>query len=154
MSEPVERAPAPPVGESDVWFPVLLLVAMFVLGLFSWIIGLLALIAATAYVHYNSKKFGIQGGRSIITLLFAIVGLPLYAYDLYKLRKAQEAGQVRTIIEPVSAAGITTPVQTSSIPIRERETPIVVPPTKFCRECGAKIPRDSGFCEECGSKLT
>ena len=25
---------------------------------------------------------------------------------------------------------------------------------KFCRECGAKIPRDSVFCEECGSKLT
>lgn len=24
---------------------------------------------------------------------------------------------------------------------------------KFCRECGAKIPRDSVFCEECGSKL-
>ena len=25
--------------------------------------------------------------------------------------------------------------------------------TKFCRECGAKIPRDSVFCEKCGSKL-
>jgi ribosomal protein L40E len=25
--------------------------------------------------------------------------------------------------------------------------------TKFCRECGAKIPRDSTFCEECGAKL-
>ena len=24
---------------------------------------------------------------------------------------------------------------------------------KFCRECGAKIPRDSVFCEECGSNL-
>jgi len=25
--------------------------------------------------------------------------------------------------------------------------------TKFCRHCGAKIPRDSKFCEECGSQL-
>jgi len=27
-------------------------------------------------------------------------------------------------------------------------------PTKFCRRCGAKIPRVSKFCEECGAKLT
>ncbi len=26
--------------------------------------------------------------------------------------------------------------------------------TKFCRKCGAKIPRDSDFCEECGTRLT
>ena len=25
--------------------------------------------------------------------------------------------------------------------------------TKFCRKCGAKMPRDSMFCEECGKKL-
>jgi len=24
---------------------------------------------------------------------------------------------------------------------------------KFCRECGAKIPRDSRYCEECGTRL-
>ena len=28
-----------------------------------------------------------------------------------------------------------------------------VSPTKFCRFCGAKIPRDSTFCEECGGKI-
>jgi ribosomal protein L40E/DNA-directed RNA polymerase subunit RPC12/RpoP len=27
------------------------------------------------------------------------------------------------------------------------------PPMMFCRECGAKIPRDSKFCKECGAKL-
>jgi len=27
------------------------------------------------------------------------------------------------------------------------------PNMKFCRECGAKIPRDSMFCEECGAAL-
>jgi len=26
-------------------------------------------------------------------------------------------------------------------------------PTKFCRKCGVKIPRDSEFCEECGTEL-
>jgi ribosomal protein L40E len=25
--------------------------------------------------------------------------------------------------------------------------------TMFCRQCGAKIPRDSKFCKECGSKV-
>jgi len=25
--------------------------------------------------------------------------------------------------------------------------------TKFCRECGAKILRDSMYCEECGARL-
>ncbi len=25
--------------------------------------------------------------------------------------------------------------------------------TKFCRECGERIPRDSVFCEECGAKI-
>jgi len=25
--------------------------------------------------------------------------------------------------------------------------------TKYCRECGAKIPRDSTYCEECGARL-
>ena len=28
------------------------------------------------------------------------------------------------------------------------------PDWKFCRECAAKIPRNSKFCKECGSKLT
>jgi len=32
-------------------------------------------------------------------------------------------------------------------------TPTVVPATKFCRQCGAKILRDSNYCEECGTRL-
>jgi hypothetical protein len=27
-------------------------------------------------------------------------------------------------------------------------------PTKFCRNCGAKIPKDSTFCKECGKNLS
>jgi hypothetical protein len=34
----------------------------------------------------------------------------------------------------------------------EAESPAMLP-TKFCRYCGAKIPRQSRFCEECGKNL-
>jgi ribosomal protein L40E len=40
--------------------------------------------------------------------------------------------------------------------IPEPQVSLAEPPdreTKFCRKCGAKIPRDSIFCEECGAKL-
>ena len=37
--------------------------------------------------------------------------------------------------------------------LRELGAPAVVPPARFCRECGAKIPRDSIYCEECGTTL-
>ena len=32
-------------------------------------------------------------------------------------------------------------------------SPAMIPQRKFCRECGAKVPRDSMYCEECGSRL-
>ncbi len=32
-------------------------------------------------------------------------------------------------------------------------SPALASPTKFCRHCGAKIPRDSKHCEECGARL-
>jgi len=32
-------------------------------------------------------------------------------------------------------------------------TATVISATKFCRQCGAKIPCDSKFCEECGAKI-
>jgi predicted amidophosphoribosyltransferase len=35
---------------------------------------------------------------------------------------------------------------------RENECDIIKP-TKFCRQCGAKIAKDSGYCEECGTRL-
>lgn len=45
--------------------------------------------------------------------------------------------------EPARIAASTT--VTSAAPMEEA--------TKFCRECGAKIPGDSKYCEECGKKL-
>ena len=147
------------VGASDVWVPILWLVGILFLGilgfiysflyspapsLLGWFLGLLGLIGATIYVYSSSKRFGIEGGRAIITFLFAIVGLPLYSYELHKLRKAQQAGLVRILVEPTAK-----PQQS----VNGRQVADVVKPTKFCRECGAKIPRDSTYCEECGANL-
>jgi ribosomal protein L40E len=143
----MSRAPkslAPPVGEFDVWIPILLLVAMFFLGFLSFWLSVFALVGATLYVHSNSKKFGIGGGRAVITLLFSIIGLPLYAYDLHKLRKAQRTSQLERFLEPTAPA---------ATPSTAQQVPATSPPTKFCRHCGAKIPRNSAYCEECGEKL-
>jgi len=39
--------------------------------------------------------------------------------------------------------------------LRKGKRPTTLPSTslKFCRECGASIPRDSKFCEKCGKSL-
>jgi hypothetical protein len=140
----VQKPPAPPVGEFDVWIPILLLVAILFLGSLSFWLGVFALGGATMYMYLNSKKYSIGGGRAIITLLFAIIGLPLYAYDLHKLRKAQQTGQPRTFVEP------TKPSTTPSV---AQQASVTSPPTKFCRNCGARILSDSKFCEECGKAL-
>jgi hypothetical protein len=138
----VQKPPAPPVGELHVWVPILWLVGMFFLGFFfSWVGGLLGLIGATIYVHYDAKKYGVES-HTVLTLLFAIIGLPLHANELHKLRKAQQTGQLGTSVEP------TTPAPTPSVAPQASATS-----TKFCRHCGAKILRDSAFCEECGGKL-
>jgi hypothetical protein len=117
---------------------------MIFLGFFfSWVGGLLGLMGATIYVHYDAKKYGVES-HAWLTLLFAIIGLPLHANELHKLRKAQQTGQVRTLVEPTAKP------QPS---VNGRQVADVVKPTKFCRGCGASIPRDSTFCEECGTKL-
>jgi ribosomal protein S27AE len=46
-----------------------------------------------------------------------------------------------------------TPISPSTEPSKAKAVAKVVSKTKFCRECGAPIPRDSKFCEECGTKL-
>lgn len=64
--------------------------------------------------------------------------------ELHKLRKAQQTGQFGSSVEP------TTPATTPSVAQEASATSL---PTKFCRNCGAKIARDSKFCEECGGKM-
>ncbi len=130
--------PPPPVETYDVWIPIIWLAGILVTGFANGLIGILVLIAGAIYVHYNSRKFKVGGSRAIITLLFAIVGLPLYSWDLYKLKHQQETSKPTLSTE-----------QPTAPPLGAQSTP----PTKFCRECGAKVPRESKFCEVCGTKL-
>jgi hypothetical protein len=82
----------------DILAPILWLGALLFLSYAVWIAGItflewllgLVLVAAIMYVHYNSKKFQIRGGRAFCTFFFFFLGLPLYAYDLYALKKKQE----------------------------------------------------------------
>jgi predicted nucleic acid-binding Zn ribbon protein len=147
--ETSEKPPAPPVGEGAVWTPIVFLGLMILLGwVFGWILGLVLLLAATLYVHYDAKKYQVES-HAWLTLLFAIIGLPLHANELHKLRKAQQTGQVRTLIE----AGAPTATIKPQPLVSDSVVADVVKPTKFCRECGAKIPRDSRYCEKCGAEL-
>jgi len=119
---------------------------MIVLGLFHWILGLLGLVGAAIYVYYNARKFGIGGGGyAALTFLLAMIGLPVYAYELHKLRKNQQTGQVGTLVRP------TVPTTTPRV---TQQASAISPPTKFCRNCGVRILSDSKFCEECGAKLS
>jgi membrane protease subunit (stomatin/prohibitin family) len=75
-------------------------------------------------------------------------------------------GMIRNTVEPALAGpgGATVPPasQTPTFIVPDGENAPPVPPVpaapaadiKFCRECGAKIPKTSKFCPECGTNLT
>lgn len=175
----VQEPPVPPVTGFNVWFPILLLVGIILLGLFHWVLGVLGLVFAATYVYEGAKKFGIGGaGYAIATFLIGIIALPMYAYELSNLRKKQQTGRVRTLVQPTvpastpsvtqrtswkewlnqpvgakKAAEATEQTTPSTTPTVSQQASAISPSTKFCRKCGAKIPRDSVFCEECGSEL-
>lgn len=80
----------------DIWKPIIFLFLIVFMNLLHGALGLIALVAVTVWVHYNSKKFAALGGSQIdsrvltaLTLLLAIVGLPLYSYRLHELRKTK-----------------------------------------------------------------
>lgn len=149
----VQKPPAPPVGEFAVWVPIVWLVGMIFLGLFfSWVGGLLGLVGATIYVHYDAKKYGVES-QAALTLLLAIIGLPLYANELHKLRKAQQTGQVPTLVAADAPSVTAKPQPSVSGNVVAEDHGDKTKPTKFCRKCGAKISRDSKYCEECGTEL-
>jgi hypothetical protein len=87
--EKTHASSAPPAREIDVWVPVVWLCGILITGIAFGLFALVLLVAAAVYVHYNSKKFGIGGDRAILTAIIAIIGLPLYANDLHKLRQMQ-----------------------------------------------------------------
>ena len=90
------------VTSNEVWIPILwlfgIIIAPFIgviilppiLGIF---LGVIVLVCATIYVYKNSEKHGVKGDRTFLTLIFAIIGLPLYANDLHKLRQKQQSGE-------------------------------------------------------------
>ncbi|MGB9022764.1 MAG: zinc-ribbon domain-containing protein [Candidatus Bathyarchaeia archaeon] len=63
------------------------------------------------------------------TILVLVVACPIVAILLYNRRKKS----VRTTMKP---------------------TPTEALGSKFCRQCGAEIPRKSKFCQACGAKLS
>jgi ribosomal protein L40E len=83
--------------------------------------------------HYetvrNSQKLGLQS-LTIALLIIGVAGIAL-----------------------VIASTKSVPAQPSLQPAAAAEPPAELAMSKFCRYCGAKIPRDSKFCEECGKKL-
>jgi len=84
------------VNEFDVWLPILVLIgvifgaSIFGLGGNIWMPWVLLFIAAI-YVYKDAKKHELQDPwvYPVFTFLFAIVGLPYYAYKLNELRKEQ-----------------------------------------------------------------
>jgi hypothetical protein len=70
-----------------------------------------------------------------------IVSTKERAHELYMSQAADWAARLKDKISSMEPARISDKAQP-------------VPPTKFCRKCGAKIPRESEYCEECGTHLS
>ena len=92
------ESPSPPsirVSEFHVWIPILWLVVILFFGLLSpfALSALMVLPFATIWVYLDSKKHGLSESLWLVTLLFAIVGLPLYAYRLHQLRTGAIVGK-------------------------------------------------------------
>jgi ribosomal protein L40E len=134
-----------PIRSVDVWVPLVWLAALLVVGVMAGLLfEAVAIVAGAIYVYYNSKKFGIRGWYWLLALVFALLGLPLYAYELNKLRKMQQTALAGTFAQPIIS---------TATPSVTQEASATSSLTKFCRNCGARIARDSVFCEECGAKL-
>jgi ribosomal protein L40E len=82
----------------------------------------------------------------IFLVLIAFASWELYTEKIVSVWPSMQP-TVGTV-EPVAPVVISAPPLSvvPSVEAKQAET-------KFCRKCGAKIPRDSVFCEECGAKL-
>ena len=83
-----------------------------------------------------------------IQLVVAVVLLCLVASALGLRQRTRRKKPASDTEEPVAVTDFEKPSEIS--PDRNQ---MAVVDTKFCRNCGAKIPRDSTFCEECGKSL-
>lgn len=76
-------------NQPNVWLPILCLIVLLASSLFLGLLGFVVLVLATVWVYKDSRKRKLGDSSWILTLLFAIVGLPLYAYRLHQLRKGK-----------------------------------------------------------------
>jgi hypothetical protein len=89
------------VNQPNVWLPILWLVVLLASSFLLGWLGVIVLILATVWVYKDSKNRKLGDSLWILTLLFAIVGLPLYAYRLHQLRKGH-------VFAPTSWGGVKT----------------------------------------------
>jgi hypothetical protein len=112
-------------------------------------------LARVAWIdHAFQVAYGFWGtpGPDFVIVILSLTGLVFFIGAMWK-RNVVTAWTPRA----VTAAVIPPPPPTT--PVQDIPSPLsvgspMIPPTKFCRYCGAKIPRDSKFCEDCGAKLT
>lgn len=71
---------------------------------------------------------------------------------LYRKRQ-KEQSQV-TQADFVSTIEKVATVESKTEQQKPQPSEVELKPTKYCRNCGAKIPRDSTYCEECGTNLS
>jgi hypothetical protein len=101
-------------------------------------------VADGIFLNSSWKKFNTIDHWTYFVLLLPLAFL-FHVNDLNKLRQQHPTQDTTTADKAIDVA----------VPVTSTETESVVTgkATKFCRYCGAKMPRNSKFCEECGSQL-
>jgi len=88
----------------------------------------------------------------IITMVFMVVGLIgflLVVVSVFRLIEPETSTSAKLQANQPVRPGF----ETIKKPPELAKEATKIRPTKFCRQCGAKTPRESTFCEECGTKL-
>lgn len=140
----------------DVWFDWALDLATMS---WNWIQGLLALVftlfAASAYTLKSTARM------KIVAVLSGLLVFT-YIYLDYVIAPGWNAGTTNPAVTPFFFLfpfhevflALTAIFALKLQPLAEQKSqPRLESSMMFCRECGAKISRDSKFCKECGGKL-
>jgi hypothetical protein len=85
-----------------------------------------------------------------LVIAAVIIGGVLAVVPFLIVLKRQKPKPAAPLVPSISEA---TKVKATDASPQEAGQVMAVPSTKFCRQCGATIPRDSRFCELCGATL-
>jgi hypothetical protein len=97
---------------------------------------------------YRACGFWCTPASDVFNIVFSLAYVGLFV-------AASLTARVMTVWLPAQIPSIEVPSpRTTEIPEPSIKQVPAMAPTKFCRFCGAKIPRVSKFCEECGKPLT